>query len=125
MGPDHTFRARRSREWSAARIGALLKHGGYTYSLRTLSGGRMTIAWYYLPKAATLNRPNRKPKPILAAAGNTRFAKPAAVSITMKLTKSGKRILTHARRLQLTAKGTYTPTGHASVTATEKLTLKR
>ena len=108
-----------------ARIGPLLNHGGYTYSLRTVSGGRMIIAWYYLPKGANLNKPNRKPKPVLAAAGNTRFAKPAGVSITMKLTKSGKRILTHATRLQLTAKGTYTPTGHASVTATEKLTLKR
>ncbi len=43
----------------------------------------------------------------------------------MKLTKSGKRILKQARSLELTAKGTYTATGYGSVTATERLTLKR
>jgi len=48
-----------------------------------------------------------------------------AATITIKLTPVGKRLLTHARQLMLTAKGTFTPTGKHAIMATKTLTLKR
>lgn len=56
-----------------AKIAAVLKQGGYVYTLRTLrtlSGGRLAIGWFYVPKGSNLNRANHKPKPTLIATGH-------------------------------------------------------
>lgn len=103
-----------------ARIGALLKNRGCTFSTNTLSAGRVTIYWYYVPPGARL----AKHRPTLVATGKASFAGARRVTLTMKLTASGQRILNARRKLQLTATGTYTASGNLSVTATRTFTLK-
>jgi hypothetical protein len=103
----------------------LLKNGGYTFAFRTLSAGQVAIRWYYLPNGAKIDRPSRKPKPVLIASGKTSFAKAGATRVTIKLANSGRRMLGKTNRLKLTAKGTYTPSGKSPVGAIKKFTLKR
>ena len=45
--------------------------------------------------------------------------------LAMKLTKAGRKALKHAKRLSLTAKGTFTPAPDPQVTATRAFTLRR
>ena len=99
-------------------------NAGYVGSYRTLSPGRLTIDWYDVPKGATITKAHT-PKPVLIAAGSARFTRATTIKIAIKLTAAGKRMIQSSTRLTLTAKGTYTPTGGAAVTATRTVTLRR
>jgi trimeric autotransporter adhesin len=109
----------------AAKIGALLKGGGYTAWFKTLSGGSIAIDWYYLPRGANLNKPRHRPAPILIASGSARFSQARQVKLTIRLTQAGKRMLNRTGKLSLTCKGIYTPAGNGAVTTTRSFTLKR
>jgi hypothetical protein len=56
----------------AAKIAALLKHGGWTVAFRALEAGTATIGWYQLPQGAKLAK-RTKAKPVLVAAGRLMF----------------------------------------------------
>jgi hypothetical protein len=99
----------------AGRIRALLKHG-YRLRLRALTAGTAKVGWY---------RPRKGHRPVLIARGRHRFTAAGRATITMKLTAAGRRQLRHARRLRLTAKGTFTVAPGAAVTATRRFTLRR
>ncbi|MBV9416098.1 MAG: hypothetical protein JO363_14040 [Solirubrobacterales bacterium] len=62
---------------------------------------------------------------MLVASGRATFAKAGQAKLTIKLTRKGKQMLKGVRRLKLTARGTYTSSGRAAVTATRTFTLKR
>jgi hypothetical protein len=62
---------------------------------------------------------------VLVPAGRGSFAHAGSFKLTIKLTTPGKRLLQHAKRLALTAKGTFTPTGKQPITATKRFTLTR
>jgi hypothetical protein len=66
-----------------------------------------------------------KPTPVLLAVGKATFSAAATVKLTIKLTANGTRLLQHAKRLKLTAKGTFTPTATHAVVATKTFTLTR
>jgi hypothetical protein len=117
------LRAQLSPSGKAGKIAALLKKGGYTISFNSLSGGGIVIDWYRSPKGAKVS--NAKPKPMLVATGKANFSRASRVKLTIKLNRAGKRMLKPAKHLQLTAKGTYTPTGNPPVIATKTFTLKR
>jgi hypothetical protein len=102
----------------AAKIGALLKKGGFTFRFRTLTGGRLKIAWYLRASA-------QRGKPVLVAIGKARFAKARRVKFTIKLTRTGRRMLKAARSVRLIARGTYRPTSKPAVSAAKKFTLRR
>jgi hypothetical protein len=106
----------------AARIGALLKRG-YSDRFRALAGGRVRISWYEVPKGAHLVK--RHPVPILVAAGTRSLTAASSTSLRITLTSRGRHLLAHARRLQLTARGVFTPLGRPSVSAVKTFTLKR
>ncbi len=108
----------------AARIAALLKHGGWVVAFRALEAGTAMIGWYQLPQGAKLAK-RTKVKPVLVAAGHLTFSVTGTATLNVKLTSAGKRLLQHARHLKLTAKGTFTPTGTAPVIATKTFVLKR
>ena len=108
----------------SARIAALLTHGGFTLSFRTLEPGTAAIDWYEVPPGSKLAK-NTKPKPVLVGAGRLRFSAAGAANIRIRLTVAGKRLLRHARQLRLTARGTFTPTGETPVTATRTFLLRR
>lgn len=106
-----------------ARILTLLKKGHYTLSFKTFGPGRLLIGWYYVPKGAKLARAKISAIPI--AGGKTTFSKASTIKLKIKLTPKGKRLLKHAKRLTLTVRGTYTPTGSPAIIATKTFTLKR
>ena len=64
-------------------------------------------------------------KPVLIASGRHRFAAAGSATITVKLTAAGRRQLRRAKRLGLTAKGTFTSSPGAPVTAARRFTLRR
>jgi hypothetical protein len=99
----------------AARIGALLRHG-YRLAFRALTAGSAKVEWYRVRKHA---------KPVLIASGRHTFHGAGRATITMKLTAAGRRLLRHAKRLGLTAKGTFTPAPDAPVRAARGFTLRR
>lgn len=107
----------------AAKLAALIKATGYSTSFAALGAGTLVIDWYYLPKGAHLA--SSKPKPVLVAAGKRTFAEAGIQSITLKLTTAGKKLLKHAKRITLTANGTFTAPGTPTVTATKRFTLTR
>jgi trypsin len=107
----------------AAGIAALMKNGGYVLSFRALSAGKVVIDWYYLPSGAHLA--SGKPKPVLVAVGKATFTRAGTLQITIELTANGKRMLKHAKRLTLTAKGAFTSTAQPAVVSIKKFTLTR
>ena len=108
-----------------AKIAALLKHRGYTFTFKALSAGRVLIRWYGVPKGAHLASGKPKPKPVLVAIGRKTFTAAGAATIKIALTAAGKPLLKRAKHLKLTAKGVFTLAGGASVTALKAFTLNR
>jgi hypothetical protein len=106
---------------ASAKIVALVRNGGYSFSFRELSAGRVVIDWYYLPKGANIN----KPKAVLVATGNAKFSKAGQGKLSIKLIAAGGRMLKTAKSPKLTAKGTYILAGNPAVVATKAFTLKR
>jgi hypothetical protein len=98
----------------AGRIGALLEHG-YRLAFRALTAGTAKVEWYRERKGA---------KPVLIASGRRSFRAAGSATITIELTAAGRRLLRHAARLGLTAKGTFTPTPDTPVTARRAFTLR-
>lgn len=104
-----------------AKIGALLKHGGYALSFNALAPGEITVSWYLVPKGAHLSQA----KPVLVARGHLTVKTLGAAKLTIRLTGSGRALLKHANRLALTARGSMAPTGESAVGATRSFVLKR
>lgn len=111
---------------NAATISVLLKSGAAALSTKALEGGTLVIDWYYLPPGAKLAKKTKtKAKPVLVATGTHEFSGAATATIKIKLTGAGKRLLKHAKKLKLTAMGTFTPTGKTPVSSTRAFLLKR
>jgi hypothetical protein len=106
----------------AAKIGALLKAGGLTMPFQALEAGTAVIGWYEVPAGAKLAR-HSSAKPVLVALGRVTFLAAGTGKIKVGLTAAGKRLLKHAKRLRLTAKGVFTPLGQAPVTADRGIAL--
>ena len=107
-----------------AKIAALLKNGGYTFTFKAPSGGKLTISWYYLPKGAHIAK-NTKPKPQLVATATVNVSKAGAVKVRVRLTKTGKRLLKNAKTLKVTSKVGYTTTAGRLVVKLKAFTLRR
>jgi FG-GAP repeat len=105
-----------------AKIASLLKSGGVALPFTALEAGTVTVQWYLVPHGAKLAT---KAKPILVASGKLTFSGTGTGKIKLKLTVAGKRLLKHAKRLKLTAKGTFTSTGGMIVSASRQLLLTR
>jgi hypothetical protein len=108
----------------AAKIAVLVRRRGWAEPFRALEAGMAVIDWYELPKGATLAR-GTKVRPVLVATGHLAFSAARTETLNVKLTNAGERLLQHAKHLKLTAKGTFTPTGAAPITATKIFVVKR
>jgi alpha-tubulin suppressor-like RCC1 family protein len=106
-----------------AKIARLSKKKGYTMSFTALTAGTVVINWYLLPRGAHLSK--AKPVPVLVATGRRTFAGAGKLSMTIKLTAKGVRLVRKAKRIKLTAKGSFSVPGHAPVTAIKSFTLLR
>ena len=100
----------------AARIRRLLRKSGYRLQFRALTAGTAKVRWYRLRKGR---------KPILVATGVHVFAAAGNATFKVRLTAAGRRMLRHAKRLRLTARGTFTPASGGPVRASRRFTLRR
>ncbi len=105
----------------AAKIAVLLKKG-FSLAFTTPAAGTLTISWYEVPHGAHLSS---KPKPVLVATGSTTFVGAGSKHVLVRLTVAGKRLLRHAKRISLTAKGSFTRAGKPPVVKRENFVLKR
>jgi hypothetical protein len=103
-----------------SRIPFVLYHHGYPLPFSAPTSGRAVISWYDVPAGAHLAS---AAKPVLIASGQRTFSAPGRTKITLKLTTKGIKLLKHARRIRLTAKGTFTRRGTRPVIATKSFTL--
>jgi len=106
---------------SAAKIGAILKNG-YKAPFKAKAAGKVTGAWYFLPKGAHVAG---KPKPVLVASGKTTVKKPGKASLKLRVSKKGKALLKKAKMIKLTTKGTFTPAGGKKLVVTRTIKLRR
>jgi len=103
-----------------AKIGALLKRRGYAVSFVSLIAGRLSIAWYLVPKGAHVSGA----KPVLAAVGKISTPAGGASKLTVKLTAKGRSLLAPGKPLKLTAKGVLATSGRPSLVAMRSFKLK-
>jgi hypothetical protein len=103
-----------------AKLSAVRKHGGYTLSFKSLGAGKLTVSWYLVAKGAHL----AAIRPVLVASGKASFTKSRTLKLAVRLTRKGKRLLKHAKRIKLTAKGVYTPAKARAISTTKSFTLK-
>ena len=107
----------------AAKIKALLKHGGYSVSISAPSAGRLVIKWYLVPKGAHIAK--AKKTPVVVASVSFVFRTAGIAKIKIVLTGNGRRLLKRAGHLKLTAKGSFTPAGQQTTSASKTITLRR
>jgi hypothetical protein len=105
----------------SAKIGALLKRRGYAVTFVSLIAGRLSIAWYLVPKGAHV----AGAKPVLAAVGKISTPASGPSKLTVKLTSKGRSLLASGKPLKLTAKGVLAASGRLSLVATRSFALKR
>jgi hypothetical protein len=102
---------------AATKIASTLARGDTVLAFTALETGRAVVAWYVAPP--------KHGKRVLVARGSRSFTRAAASTIDVRLSLAGIRALNAARRLRLTAQGTFTPTAKAKVSATAVFLLKR
>jgi Bacterial Ig domain len=107
----------------AAKIGSLLKRGGFSFAFKALEAGTAVLNWYQLPPGAQPAR-KAKPKPVLIATGHRTFRAAGTATMNIKLTATGKRLLKHAKRLKVTARATFTPPHQHPIVANTTFTLR-
>jgi hypothetical protein len=108
----------------AAKIGALLAHGGYAFSVSAPAPGSLTITWYFVPPGAHVSKA-KKPKPVAIASARVSFSNAGPVQVTVRLTPAGRRMLRHVQMLRVVSKAAYQPTGAQTTSKTRSFTLRR
>ena len=100
---------------SAAKIGTLLKKGGYLFSATAPSSGRLVISWY-------TSIHGRK---YLVATVTFVFQRAGVRTLKIAVTADGKKLLRRATQLKVTVNAAFTPTGKKTTTTTSTLALRR
>lgn len=105
----------------AAKIGQLLKSGGYVVSFSAPSAGHLVIGWYLVPKGAHLAKAK---KPTLVATASVTFHHAGKAKVKISLTSKGRKLLKGPKHLRLTAKGSFTPAGGTPTSTTRSINIK-
>jgi hypothetical protein len=98
-----------------ARIASLLEHGHLSFRFAALGAGKLEVFWYEVPKGAHVAFAEAKPKPILVASATESYASASTKTVTLHLTKTGRRLLAHRTRITLTAEGVFVRSGASTV----------
>jgi hypothetical protein len=102
-----------------AAIQTLLRRGGYAYRCSALSWGRMAISWYRVQRGARI----AGPRSVLVASGRQTFRTFGAATLRIRLTRRGRQLLRHVKRLKLTGRATFNPKSRPTVRAASTFTL--
>ena len=105
---------------NSARLGAVVRNGGYRCTFVAPGAGRLAISWYTLAKSAR----NRTHK-LLIATAQLHVPGAKTATVTVKLTAAGKTLLKLSHRVHITATGTFTPEHHNGANASSGFTLAR
>lgn len=107
----------------------LLEAGGTKLVFTAPSSGQITVDWYAPSTSkgplATAARPAKKAHTLLVARVSKRFSKAGKATLKLRLTAAGRRLLRHSKKVGLTSKATFTPTGGTAVTVTRHFTVKK
>jgi hypothetical protein len=98
-----------------ARIKAILKAGGYSFAFAAPTPGRLVADWYM----------THDHKRVLIARANTRLRSANRGTVTVKLTREGRKLLKQLRSAKITITATFTPTGTVATSRTGTAALKR
>jgi hypothetical protein len=110
---------------ASATVARVIKGRGSRLRFNAPEPARVLVQWYEVPAGGRIARARRaRPRPILIASGQALFRSAGTQAIVMKLTGAGKRLLEHAKRVRLTAKGTFTPRRGAFISATRTFVLR-
>ena len=100
------------RAQSGARIGAVLKSGGYVFPLVAPAVGSLEVLWYEVVKGA-----HGKTTRLVVAQAKTSFSKALTKGmVRLRLTAQGRRAIQHAAHVTLTAKAVFRVSHGISVT---------
>ncbi|HWF35663.1 MAG TPA: Ig-like domain repeat protein [Solirubrobacteraceae bacterium] len=104
-----------------AKIGSILKVGGYELSFTALESGRVVIGWYLVPAGVRL----AAAKPVLVASGQATFTAAGTKQIKIRLTAAGRKLLVKSKRLKLTSKAVFSTSGQAPIVVRKTFILRR
>jgi hypothetical protein len=107
-----------------ATIAALLRTGIYRARLKAPEAGTALVKWYYKPARAR-RAPKSTLSAVLVASGSVVFRAAETATLKIRLTAAGRRLLIHARRVQLTATCVFVPVGGAAITTAATFGLVR
>ncbi len=120
--PAETALARGLSEM-VAKLAQLVQNSRLGFAFRASEPGVLTIGLYDALPSRKLARTSRA-RPILVGIGRHAFSGAATARINIKLTPRGKSLLKHAKRLTLTAKGTFKTHGKVALEKTETFVLR-
>ncbi len=103
---------------SAARIGRLLTHRGYTARFAAPATGHLVITWYAVPKGA-------HHRAIVVAVARVTFNRAVRAKVKITLTRRGRTLLERSARLRVIVKARFTPRGGPTTTTTRTIHLRR
>jgi hypothetical protein len=107
-----------------ARIAELLRRGLYALRFVAPGAGRVTLGWYYRAPVARGAHSSAR-APVLVAGGTRVFHAPGNGEIKLRLTAAGRRLLSGASWLRLTATGVFTALGGPATRASAAFALRR
>jgi hypothetical protein len=99
------------------KIKGLLRKGKVSVSFTAPAPGTLTLALTASGAAAK--------KKVTIASGRATFAAAGKKTIALKLSRKGRKVLKHKRKLKGTLSATFKPTGGKAVSARSSVTLKR
>jgi hypothetical protein len=109
---------------SSAKIGAILRNGGYKQRISASGAGTAVITWYYLRPGAKLGGKGAR-APMLVAAGSVTFHGAGAATVNIRLTSTGRRLVRRSRRIRLTMTVRFQPSSGAATTTSSSFQLRR
>jgi hypothetical protein len=99
----------------AGTIRGVLNHAGYSFGFAAPSSGRLVVAWYFTPKHG---------RKTLVSEVTLVYHTSGRATAKVVLTSQGRRLLSGARQIQLTATGAFTPTGRHAIRSSKSITLR-
>jgi hypothetical protein len=102
-----------------ARIQALLRNDGYSFSFAAPAAGRLRITWHQAPRHG-----KKHGKKLLVASVSVVFHKSARATVKLVLTRKGRTLLNGLGAVKISAQGSFAPLGGVATRATKSLRLK-
>jgi hypothetical protein len=106
---------------SADRIATMLKSHGCKLTFAPFAQGALKVTWY---QAASATSPSLARADVLVASA-TESISGGRGTLKLELTRAGRRLLEHSKRVTLVADGEFKPAGEASVTAQRTLRVSK